>query len=190
MTLPTNIVFPQFTRFSQDLDPKELKSYLGELLFSLQQMYEQLAEGVNGTIRADWAVGNTQWTPVLKDVTNTGTTFTYDHQSGWVWRQGLFTHVWCDVEWTANTGTIGGNMYVELPYKVANTNDIPFVGVCQPSGITFTGGTDCVVQGINNTYRAEVWNTGDAFTTANQATVASGRVIFYLMYLGKQDEQN
>jgi len=188
MTLPTNIIFPLRTDMLRSGNPEDLDRYMRELIFSLQSMYEQLAQGINGDIRSDFSQESRTWTPILKDTANSGTTFTYDHQTGWVYRQGLFVDVWCDVEWTANSGAITGNMYIELPYEVANTNNIPFVGVVQPSVFTFTGGTECVVNAIDDTYRAEIWNTGDGFTTANQGSVAAGRIIMHIRYLGKQNE--
>lgn len=160
-----------------------------ELVFSLQQMYEQLAQGINGDIRGDEFQGRENWTPVLKDTADATTTFTYDYQDGWVLRRGLMVDCFFDVKWTANTGAIAGNMYVELPYKVAITDQMPFVGVCQPSIFSFTAGTTCVVNAITNSYRAEIWNTGNGFTTANQGSVAAGRLISHIRYLGNADER-
>lgn len=187
MTLPTNIIFPFHSEHIRSGNPQDLEKYLKELNFTLQQMYEDLAQGINGDIRADYATGRENWTPVL-DGTSTSDDFTYSDQSGWVLRQGLITDVWFDVTWTS-AGTAAGNLYVELPYKVALSNGKPFVGVVQSSAITYTGGTGIVVNGISNTYRAEFWNVGDGFTTANQAVVASGQLIGHLRYIGQQDER-
>lgn len=79
-------------------------------------------------------------------------------------------------------------MYLELPYKVAVTTEKPFVGLLQPSVFTFTGGTECVINAISDTYRGEIWNTGSAFTTANQGSVAAGHLIGHIRYIGQQDE--
>ena len=168
MTVDTTIIFPQpGERVFSPGNSLELQTYHQELIFTLERMYERLAQGINGNIRASILGADEQWTPIVRDSANSGTTFTYSHQVGWVFRQGIFVDCWFDVQWTANTGAITGNMYVELPYLVAITDEKPFVGVVQPSGFTFTGGTACVVNGIDNSYRAEIWNTGDAFTTAN-----------------------
>ena len=187
MTLPSSIVFPLHSDMIMTGEAKDLDKYMRELIFSLQRMYEDLAQGINGDIRADFSEESKTWSPILKDTANAGTTFTYDHQIGWVLRQVIMVDVFWDIKWTANTGAIAGNMYVELPYKVAVTNQMPFVGVAQPSIFTFTGGTECVINAISDTFRAEVWNTGDAFTTANQGSVAAGQLIAHIRYVGQNE---
>lgn len=187
MTIPTNIIFPFHSEHILTGNPQDLERYLKELNFSLQQMYEQLAQGINGDIRADYGTGSQNWTPTLNGSSTPGT-FTYTNQAGWVLRQGIMTDVWFDITWSS-AGAAAGNLYVELPYKVALSNQKPFVGVVQPSGITYTGGTEMVINGISNTYRGELWNTGSGFTTANQSVVASGQLIGHLRYIGQQDER-
>lgn len=185
MTLPTTIILPlRPETILHDFD--DVNNYLRELTVALQDMYEELANNVNGQISADSLVQREQWTPTLAGTTVAGS-FTYSHQVGWALRQGLITDVWFDVKWTA-TGGATGNLYLELPYQVAVSNQKPFVGVCQPSGITFSGGTGMVVNGIPDTYRAEFWNVGSGFTTANQAVVSSGQVIGHLRYIGVENE--
>lgn len=188
MTLPESKDFPIHTDKILSGNPKELEKYLRELIFSLQNTYGEVARTINGNIRADFSESNISWTPVLKDTANSGTTFTYNHQHGFVYRQGIMTDVFFDIEWTANTGAITGNMYIELPYKVAVTNEKPFVGVLQSSQFAYGGGTYCVVNGISNTYRAEIWNSGSGFTTANQPSRSAGQLIGHLRYIGKQNE--
>ncbi len=188
MTLPENIIFPLHSEMIDSNDPEALDNYLRELVFTLQTMYRKLAYGINGNIRADFSEPGRTWTPILRDTANAGTTFTYVHQIGWAFRQGIFVDVWADVEWSANTGDITGDMYLELPYKVARTNEMPFVGVLQPSIFAFTGGTECVINAISDTNRGEIWNTGDAFTTANQGSVAAGRIIIHIRYIGQHNE--
>ena len=180
MTIPTNIILPL-------PNTEDLNVYLRELNYTLQTMYEQLAQGINGDIRADYGKGRELWTPVLKGTSTEGT-FTYDHQAGWVLRQGIINDVWFDVSWSS-AGTAAGNLYVELPYKVALSNQKPFVGVVQSSVLAYTGGTGIVINGISNTYRGEFWNVGSGFTTANQAVAASGQLIGHLRYIGKGDER-
>jgi hypothetical protein len=189
MTVPSNIILPVHSEQIKSGNPESLDRYFRELIFSLQRMYEQLAQGINGDIRANFSEPNRRWTPILKDTANSGTTFTYDHQIGWVLRQGIFVDVWYDIKWTANSGAITGNMYVELPYKVAVTEEKPFVGVVQPSIFTYTGGTECVINAIDDTYRGEIWNCGSGFTTANQGSVAAGQLIGHIRYIGQAEER-
>jgi len=187
LTLPTNIILPLRIEQIQSGRPEDMESYLRDLNLSLQQMYEQLAQGINGDIRSDFGVGRQLWTPVLQGSSASGT-FTYTNQSGWSLRQGLTTDVWGDVAWSS-AGTAAGNLYVELPYKVALSNDKPFVGVVQSSAITYTGGTNIEVNAISNTFRGEFWNSGSGFTTANQAVVASGQLIYHIRYIGQANER-
>jgi hypothetical protein len=187
LTLPTNILLPPPGEFANTSNPEDLRAYLKELNFTLQRMYERLAEGVNGDIRSDFGQGRSLWTPILKGTTTEGA-FTYTHQAGWALRQGLMVDVWFDVQWSS-AGGAAGNLYIELPYKVALSNQKPFVGAVQSSGVTYTGGTGIVVNGIQNTFRGEFWNTGSGFTTANQAVAGSGQLIGHLRYIGQQDER-
>jgi len=186
MTVPTNWNFPLHAERILSEEHSEQEKHWREFIFSVQRMYEELAQGINGDIRANALEPDRQWTPVLQGAGTSGT-FTYDHQVGWVFRQGIFVDAWFDVKWTA-AGTAAGNLYVELPYIAAVSSQKPFVGVVQPSGITYTGGTEIVVNAIPDTYRGEFWNTGTGFTTANQAVVASGQLIGHIRYIGQADE--
>lgn len=186
MTVPTNWQFPLHAERILSEEHEEQEKHWREFIFSVQRMYEELAQGINGDIRANSLEPNRKWTPTLEGAGTPGT-FTYDHQIGWVYRSGIFTDVWFDIKWTA-AGTAAGNLYVELPYLVAVSSEKPFVGVVQSSSITYTGGTGIVVNAIPNTYRGEFWNVGSAFATANQAVVASGQLIGHIRYIGQADE--
>ena len=186
MTLPTNIILPFNTEDLNGNDPKDIQAYLKELNDSLQRMYEDISFAVNGTIRSNYAIGRQNWRPVLKGTTADGS-FTYVNRAGWALRQGLMVDAWGDISWTG-VGGATGNLFVELPYKVALSDNTPFVGVVQPSAFAYTGGSGMVINGISNTFRGEFWNTGTGFTTARQAVVASGRVIFHIRYIGQQNE--
>ena len=185
MTIPSNIILPLRADFT---DFNDINRYLRDLTFELQRMYESVAQGVNGDIRASVYTQRENWEPILDGTSTTGA-FTYTHQVGWVLRRGLWVDVFGDVAWTG-VGSATGNLFVTLPYQVANSAQMPFVGVVQPSGITFTGGTSIELNCIPQTYRGEFWNSGSAFTTANQAVVSSGRLIFHVRYLGVSDETN
>jgi hypothetical protein len=184
MTLPSTIQLPLHSDFIKSENKDDLEKYMRELVYSLQTMYEDLAGSFNGAIRSDTETQRNMWKPTLNG--SVSGTFTYSNQTGWVFRQGLWVDVWGDVTWTATTAT--GNLFVELPYIVARTLNMPYVGVVQPSSLAFTGGTEVVINGMSNTYRGEFWNTGDAFATANQSVTATGRLIFHLRYLSQDDE--
>ena len=188
MTLPTSIIFPSNPGRISSEDPAESKEYMRELISTLTKMYEDLAENANGSIRGSQLANTVKWSPVLKDKTNTSTTFTYDHAVGWVFRQGLMVEVWFDIQWTAASGTTGGAVYVELPYTVATTSDMPFIGLIQASDIAYTAGTSLVISGVSNTLRGEIWTSGNGSTSVPQTSLATGQLIGHFRYLGKQNE--
>lgn len=186
MTLPSTIILPlQPETFLGDFE--SVNNYLRELSVSLQDMYASMAANVNGDFKADSFIQRDQWTPRLAGTSSTGS-FTYTHNVGWVLRKGIMTDIWFDIQWTASGGA-AGNLYVELPYKVAVSEEKPFVGVCQSSGLTYTGGTGIVVNGIPDTFLGEFWNVGSGFTTANQTVVSSGQLIGHLRYIGIANER-
>ena len=115
-------------------DPEELKNYLTDLTFALERSLETLANGINGQFRSDVLLEKEQYTPILQG--STAGTFTYVHQTAWVLRKGLVVDLWFDVQWSASTAA--GNLYLILPYQVARTNNLPFVGVVQPSNVAYT----------------------------------------------------
>ena len=104
-----------------------------------------------------------------------------------MYRRGIIVDVWFDVLWSG-VGTAANNLYLNLPYKVALSDEKPFIGVVQPSSITCTTGTEIVINAIPDTYRGEFWNTGSGVATGNQQVVASGQLIGYLTYIGQFDE--
>lgn len=165
----------------------QVQTYMKEMTVALQDMYEDVAQNVNGDIKSDSQVQRHQWKPVLNGTTVTGT-FTYTNQTGWVLRRGLITDVWFDVTWTAS-GAAAGNLYLELPYQVALGAQKPFVGTCQSSTLAYTVGTNIVINAIPNTFRGEFWNYGSGVVTANQAVVAAGQLIGFIRYIGNQNEQ-
>lgn len=182
MTLPTDIKLPKYADYESQDDPTV---YLNDLTLSLQDMYERLAQNVNGTFRNSFEIDSSQWLPILKGTTIEGT-FTYVNQNGWSLRQGIMTELWGDVSWTATTST--GNLYVELPYLVSKSSGIPFVGVCQSSTFTYTAGAYVTINAIPSTYRGEIWCAGTGATTTNQVVPSAGRLIFHIHYIGVADE--
>lgn len=183
MTVPSTIILPRKTK----LDSLEaVDKYFDELTFELQRMYSSLAQVTNGSIKTESLAQSERWTPILKGTTTPGT-FIYTHQVGTVLRKGLWVDCWFDIKWSARGGA-AGNLYVELPYSVALSNQKPFVGVLQPSSLAFTAGTNLVINAISNTYRGEIWYTGNAIATGHQTVKASGQLIGHIRYLGESDE--
>jgi len=184
MTLPSTIYIPVKSDDILSGEPEKLDNFFHEYTHIIQEMYEDIAAAVNGNIKNDQSESGNNWVPTL-DGSVSGS-FTYVNQTGWVKRQGLMVQVWGDIEWSAPV-TATGNLFINLPYKVANSAKMPFMGVVQPSNLAFTAGTNCVMNGIPNTLKAEIWNTGTGIPTANQLVVNDGRLIFYLTYIGQRD---
>lgn len=182
MSLPSDIVLPLPGDKKKDEDAD---NYLKDLIFELQGMYEMIANNVNGNIRNNVEVDGSEWIPIMKGTTSSGT-FTYTNQTGWSLRRGIITDVWGDVSWNATTAT--GNLYVELPYLVAKSDNMPFVGTCQTSGFAYTAGTYLTLNAIASTFRGEFWTCGNGLTTGNQSIFSSGRVIFHIRYIGQSDD--
>jgi len=185
MTVPENWNFPLHAERILSLAKEEQERYWREMIFDLQRMYAQLADGINGDIRSYASESPKTWTPTLN--TSASETFTYDHQVGWIWRQGNFVELWFDVKWSAASGTTG-TLYLELPYEVATTAQKPFVGVVQPSSVTYTGGADLVINAITDTRKGEFWYTGTGVASANQLAVSSGQLAGHLRYIGKTND--
>lgn len=185
MTLPTTNIYPLVTTF-KSMD--DLNKYLRDLVFQLEDRDEQIADAINGNIRGNAFTQRENWTPILKGTVTPGT-FTYTQQIGWVFRQGLFVDVWFDVIWSASGGA-AGNLYVELPYKVAMSGGKPFVGVLQTATIGYGAGqTVLTVNAIPNTFRGEIWSSGSGNATANIAVAAAGQLIGHVRYIGVADER-
>jgi len=184
MTLPSNIIFPLRVDFN---DVKDVDRYLGDLTFELQRMYENLAQGVNGDIKSSAYTQRSQWMPILMGTTTPGT-FTYTHQIGWALRQGIIVDAWFDVEWTALGGAVG-DLFIQLPYEVANSEEKPFSNALQTSTIAYGAGkTVLSINAIPNTFRGEIWSSGSGVATANVGVVAAGQLIGHIRYIGKGNE--
>ena len=185
MTLPTGQIYPT-VRTIRTLD--DVDGYFRDLIFALEDRDEQLADAINGDIRGNAFVQRQKWTPVLKGTAVAGT-FTYTQQIGWVLRQGLIVDVWFDIIWTANAAA-AGNLYVELPYKVATSSGKPFVGVLQTATIAYGAGQSVLtVNAIPGTFRGEIWSSGSGTPTANIAVAAAGQLIGHVRYIGVADER-
>lgn len=191
MTLPKTSILPLRTDQIRE-GGESLEKYMRELIFSLQRQYEDIAQAVNGDFRRDIDSLQFQWTPTVKDSLADTTTFTYsaNHRTGWVYREGLLVDVWFDIEWSAASGATAGNMYLEAPYLVADSQNKPFVGVVQTSNLTYTAGVYCTLNAIPGTRRIEVWNVGNGIATGQQSSATSGGLIGHIRYVGQTIERS
>jgi hypothetical protein len=185
MTLPTNIIFPEATENTFQ-DKEELTRYNKEMTFTLQRMYEDVAYAINGGWRGDKMAVQETWTPAVYGVGTKGAgTYGADTRVGLCYRQGLMVDCWFDVTYSAHTGA--GNMYIELPYLVAQSSGKPFVGVLQTATLACTDWLAC--NAIPNTRRLEIWDVAGGGATTNVAIAAAGQLIGHVRYVGQAEER-
>lgn len=178
MTLPNDIIYPLDTDLLREGDFTSLKKYIRLLVESLTERDRQVVDVVNGTIQ--------MFSPILKGSTVAGVG-TYNYQTGWYLRQGLMVDIWFDISWSAHTGT--GNLYVELPYTVANSENNPFVGTLNSSNITYTAGYTAVTcRAEPNTIKCNIMQYGSGVALAVIAVPASGAISGHIRYIGKEFE--
>lgn len=178
MTLPTDLIFPMNTDLIKAGDPESMQRYLTDLTESLTEMYRQVAENVNGSIKF------TQPAVAGNIISGTGT---YTRQVGAYLRQGILVDFWFDIEWSAHTGT--GGVVVKLPYKVAKSQVDPWVGNAQTSNINLGAGyTTTFGVASQNTFNYAIIRQGSAVPIDNITLPASGRVLGHARYIGQEFE--
>jgi len=182
MTLPDQIILPLRRDYE---NAEDTDRYDVDLVRSLQESYEQVAENVNGFIRSDAEVDQAKWVPEVAGTAVAGV-WPYVRQVGWSIRQGIFTELFFDIEWGVSTGV--GVLYLQLPYRVLQSAGMPFVGAVQISGIATGPYTAYYINAIPNTYRGEFWTSGSGLATTTFAAGPAGRVIGSVKYIGVADE--
>lgn len=185
MTIPETTILPiHADRIKEGGDG--LEKYIRDLVKTLQDNYATVVQGVNGEFRSDTDFGNRQWIPTVSGATTTGVG-TYTHQTGLVLRQGLTVDCWFDVRWIEHTGT--GNLFLDLPYLAAISENNPFVGSIAATNITFTG---YLTMDVNpNTRRAPLRGVRSGTTiTSIAVTNADTTIRGHLRYVGQGIERN
>jgi len=180
MTLPTDIIFPLQTDLIKAGDPESLQLYIRNLIDTLTDMYQQVAQNVNGYLR--------QWSPIAYGLSTAGTG-TYTYQDGWLRRSGILTELWFDIAWTAHTGT--GGLAIQLPYKAAKSSNQPWVGVIQSvsSSNNFGAGyTYLVWKAEQNTTQGTIVRCGSTVAAAEQQIANAGSYAGYIQYIGQEFE--
>lgn len=184
MTLPINYKLPEI---NEATSPEQMTSYLQDLTFELQNMYEKTAQNVNGVFRNNSDVDGSEYIPTLVGSTSDGT-FTYSRQAAYVLRQGLMTDVWFDIIWSAQVGATG-QLRLVLPYKITRHGGLFFTGTCFTNQATFpAGATGLVLLGVTDTYQASIQAYGSGIDTSAINVYGSGRVGGYIRYIGVEDE--
>ena len=184
MTLPINYKLPQLDKAAT---PEQVTSYIQDLTYELQNMYEQTTQNVNGTFRNNLDVDGSEWVPILKPSGISGT-ITYTDQTGWVLRQGIMTDVWFTINWTG-IGTSTGNLFVDLPYKVTKTKVNPFIGTATTGRQTFqVGHTGIVSIALPDSYLMVISSYGSGVAAGTVPLAAPGFVAGHVRYIGVEDE--
>lgn len=169
-----------------DLDEEYKKVQWKEMVVVLQDMYEDLANHINGDheyVSFD-ASNQTQVIPLVSGSSTPGTG-TYADRVVYHVRKGLETQMWFDIEWTGHTGA--GDLIVNLPYEVASSELMPFVGVLEIHNITLSSGyTYATVSCQPSTFDGLIHENGSAQPTQPIALSTSGRIKGYVSYIGKE----
>jgi len=179
MTLPTDIVFPLDPELLRAGDIDSAKKYNANLITSLTDMYQDIAQNVNGSIR--------EWSPTVYG-TGTAGTATYSRQFGWIRRAGILTELWMDIAWTAHTGA--GSAAILMPYQAANSSGSPWIGTLESAQAnTFgSGNTYLVWRCEPNTTQGSIIRCGSGVVSTSLPLAASGGFRGYIQYLGKEIE--
>jgi len=184
MTLPINYKLPEL---NEAKDPAQLTSYLQDLNFELQNMYQQTVQNVNGVFRNHLDVDGSEYVPTLAGSTTAGS-FTYTRQGAYVLRQGLMTDVWFEVRWSSSGGA-AGQLRLNLPYRQTSISDLFFVGTCYMNQAPFpAGATQAVVLSVTGSYQASFQAFGSGIDTSAINVYGSGAVGGHLRYIGVEDE--
>jgi len=178
MTLPTDINFPAAENLLEDGGQYNVETFLQEMNNRLADMYQDIAQNVNGYIK--------DWKPVVYGLTNTGTA-TYVNQSGWIRRAGIITECWMDVSWRAHSGS--GFVAIQMPYQVAMSSASPFVGVIESSAANaFPGFTYLTWRVEPNTTEGLIIKSGDGVPSEKLSLANAGGFRGYIRYIGKEFE--
>ena len=181
MTLPTDINFPTPEDLLKPESKYNVETYLRELNDRLADMYQDIAQNVNGYIK--------NWVPVVYGTTTRGTEAgsTYVNRFGWIRRAGILVECWLDVSWTVHDGT--GFVAIEMPYEAAKSSGSPFVGVIESSGTNaFAGYTYLTWRVEQDTTQAVILKNGTGVVSANLVLAGAGGFRGYIRYLGKEFE--
>jgi hypothetical protein len=178
MTLPTDINFPIAENLLEEGGKYNVETYLKEMNDRLADMYQDIAQNVNGYLK--------DWKPVVYGLTTKGTA-TYINQFGWIRRAGILTELWLDVSWSAHTGT--GDVAIQMPYQCAMSSGSPFVGMIESSSANaFPGFTYLTWRVEPNTTEGVIVKNGDGVPSASLALAGTGGFRGYIRYIGKEFE--
>ena len=110
------------------------------LVKDLQEMYRLLREAIEGYTE--------EFTGKIYGSTGEGVG-TYTTNSCFYVRRGVFIDLFCNIAWSAHTGT--GDLRIQLPFFEKGFNDSTSTSSIMTSNLTWPGGaTSVVLTGITN----------------------------------------
>jgi len=184
MTLPINFKLPEL---NDAQSPEQITSYLQDLNFELQNMYDQTAQNVNGFIRSYADVDGSEWIPTISSTGTTGT-IGYTLQSGFSRRSGIMTEIWFDIAWESIGGSTG-TVYVELPYKSSAYAGIPFTNAIITETMVYPTYSTIAITADANSYQGRLVQSGSGIPNTTGLPIQPvGRIRGYLKYIGVEDE--
>jgi len=186
MTLDSNLVLPSNYEAINSDDPNVRENFIRDLIFSLTDMYEEIADAVNGDISSDQESGLLQYMPTVTGSGGINGSESYSKQTGWYLRQGLMVDVWVDISFTGHAGT--GDMQVSLPFESARTSNDPFMGAMIAGTIAYSGGYTQTGWSIGgDSLIANVLESGDGQTLKNLQMASAASLRGHIRYIGKEN---
>lgn len=180
MTLPINIVLPVLNQEVSSINPQDLYVYLRKLAYVITTQLQQTNQTLNGVdilytdlvppFYGQFIIGST----LAGTATYTNTTMT-------IRQINLLTFVSFDITWSGSTGT--GNLLVQVPYFANNVSNMPFAGVIESDGMTYSAGYTYLTCNIPpNTNTINVNQNGSGSALIALPITASGHIRGSIVY--------
>lgn len=174
------MTIPQSYDFSPPEELTEKKLYR-----NLNEMYEKISTGVNGTTRASYFTGPQQFIPTVRGKTTAGS-FTYDSQTAYVLRVGNVVDFWYDIDWRTASGA-SGVLQIVLPYKATKFPQFPFTGTCYPGSLDIGSKLGLFARVNKLTFTADVVSYVSNQLVENFNVTSSGVLSGHIRYISIQD---
>ena len=175
------MTIPQSFEFSP---PEDLEKE--NLYRNLNEMYEKVSTGLNGSNKSSFMPAPFIYTPTIKG-SGTAGTFSYSVQNAVVFRMGRLVDLWYEIIWS-NAGTAAGNIELTLPYKASLFTGSPFVGPSFTSGIDIGAFGGVFLVPTSNSFDGLFWkNTLAGGAKAELAVAASGSIQGCLRYMTQEE---
>jgi hypothetical protein len=150
---------------------------------NVTEMYETIAEGVNGVTKSSFFPQPNDYSPTLKGSTAAGT-FTYTTRQAIVHRKGPLIDLWFDLSWSSQTGATG-NLYLELPYLTRKFTGHPLIGAVMGGSINVSPAPSFFIAPQSNSLLGNFYLGSNTAAAYSQLSVQnSGSLNGHLRYMG------